>query len=421
MALHPINRLLILPLIFMLTISIAPFSVMDAEESNHIHTRLDQEAPTTIRFNPNTGVEFQVIFYSDNREFDVRANYSAVDSGGEFDLANWEITFDPLDFSVNYQNDVVVTVTIDTNLSTGDKGRSLEITVWGDVDNEETDELITNAQTFTGIIAARDDVTLSVDEDNDMKLVYPSVETRFNVRIKNIGWSANSITLRARIMDPSAANWTVKVIYASFDGVKSDETVIGFVNVTSPDIMKPGDYSLELSADVGDYGGDELNVIARVSLPDLRVKEIISLYNPVLHGVRVQITAVIENNGGYVEDISVRGEVMGHTKKWERLPDAHIEYITNYNESIAVLSWEAEMTDKSNFSENWAIKITVDDLFSIDETNDGNNQAESTIEVRGIEKTTVSFSPAPALMILGIMLVFIAAVVFDKETGKSRE
>jgi len=421
MAHSTINRLLIFPLIIILAISFTPFDAIEAVESNHVKTKLEQDAVTTTYFNPNPLLDFELIFYSETRDFDITMNFSAVDSGGVFDPANWEITFDPDEFTVGFSEDVVVTVTISTNLTTSDKGRSLEITVWGDVADDDRDDIDTNAQTFKAIIAERDDVKLSVDQANERKLVYPQKETRFTVSIKNVGWSANSITLSARIVDNSAANWTVRVIYSSFDGMESQEIREGIINITSPETIEPGDYTLEIIAHVGDFGRDTLNVEARVALPDLRIKEVVSLYNPALHDSEVQFTAVIENLGGYVEDITVRGEVKGHENKWERLPDSHIESITNYNESSTILTWKAEMTDKNSFSETWTVRITVDYLFSIDETEEGNNQGETTIEVRSIEKATVSFNLAPAFMILGIMMVFTAVVAFDRKSSRNRK
>lgn len=409
-----IDRLLVFTTIVMLAITIVPIQTTQAVESNHVHTSLEDGYQTTVRFNPNALQDFELIFSSETRDFDITMNFSAFDSGRAYDVANWEITFDPAQFTVGFQDDVVVTVTISTNLTKNEKGRYLDLTVWGDVADDDRDDIDTNSQTFRAIIAERDDVTLTAVEDNERRLVYPQKEARFNVEITNTGWDINTITVTARIVD-SDNLWTVRVIYASFENMESGEMRIGAVNVTSPEIKAGGDYRLEITAHVGAVGRDILNLTARVALPDLRVKEIISLYNPVLEGVKVQFTVVIENEGGYIEDVNVRGEIKGHEGKWERLlPDAVIPEITNYNKSSTVLTWTSLMTVKDDFQETWTLRITADDLFSIEETNEGNNQGESTIVVRAIEDDSVSFHIQPALVILGIMVVFIASVALNR-------
>ena len=414
MALQPIDRLLILPLFLLLIMSAIPLTPIDALESNHVFTELEEDYQTTVRFNPDALLDFELTFTTETRNFDIHVNYSAVDTGGAFNTTNWEITFSPLDFTVGLNNDIVVTVTLSTNLTTADKGRSLVLSVWGDVADEERDDIDTNAQTFTAIIAERDDVELSVDGNNERKLVYPNKETRFNIFVTNTGWSANSISLSAKIIGENAVGWAVRVIYSSLDGMKSGEVEIGMINVTSPESIPPGDYSLQIKALVGDFNNDTLIVKARIDLPDFSVREVIPLYNPVLDGVEVRITAVIENNGGYAEDIQVRGEAIGHTGKPERLEDVTVDFITNYNASEAVFTWKSIMTDKFNYTETWTIRIIVDYLQSIDETNEENNQKEAIIIVRAIERTSVSFNPAPALIMLGVMLVFTAAVGLDR-------
>ncbi|MCK4614035.1 MAG: hypothetical protein KAU14_04460 [Thermoplasmata archaeon] len=409
-----INRTLALILTLTLALSILPMNWAGAEESNHVHTRVDPNE-TIKPFDPEDSVDFEVTFYSETGNHEIHANYSAVDIGGEFNLTNWEITFDKTDFTVYYNEPIKVTITVKTNLTVADKGRYLDLTVWGDVADPNSDDIDTNASSFRAIIAKRDDVKLSVDAEHSMKLVYPRKEVQFNFYVQNIGWASNTITLSARILGPTGPNWTktVKVIYASLDRVQPLETRVGMVNVSTPESVSPGDYTLQVTARVGSAGRDTLDLIARVAKPDLSVKEIVPLYNPVLDGVQVRIKAVIENEGGYVTNVNVRGDLMGHEGKWIRIPDVTIPCITNYNDSVAILTWTAEKTDKGNFSELWTIRITVDDWGSIDETDEGNNQGTTGIVVRGIEKSSVSFDPTPALMILGIMLVFTAAVVLD--------
>jgi hypothetical protein len=421
MVIHSIHRTLIVPVFFVLLLSAIPLNTTEAVESNRVFTELAEDYQTTVRFNPNSLHDFELTFTTDTRDHDIHMNYSAVDSGGAFDLANWEIDFDPEDFVVGLNNDIQVTVTISTNLTSADKGRSLVLTVWGDVADDERDDIDTNSQVFIAIIAERDDVELSVDAKNDMKLVYPNRETRFNVFVTNTGWSANSIALTAKVIGVNSAEWTVHVIYASLDGMKSGEVEIGMINVTSPEVIAPGDYSLQIKAKVGDYNNDTIILKARVDLPDFSVSEVTPLYNPVLEGVKVTIKAIIVNNGGYAENILVRGEVEGHNGRPERIPDVTIESITNYNETEAVFTWTALMTDKGNFTETWTIRIRVDYLYSIDETNEDNNQGESITIVRGIEKTSVSFKLTPALMILGVMMVFTGAVGLDRRSSKKKD
>jgi len=418
MARDNFNRIIAFSLFLVFFLSILPLLNVGAIESNHVHTKLDPELDTTIYFDPSAQTEFTIIFYSETRDFDIHMNYSAVDSGGEFNLTNWEITFDPADFTVGYSEEVTVTITMETNFTTADKGRSIILTVWGDVADDDQDDIDTNSQNYEAIIAERDDVVLSVNAENEMKLVEPQKEAKFNVFITNTGWSANSIRLTARILDDNADQWTVRVIYQSFDGVQSQETRTGTINVTSPEIVQSGDYVLEVKALVGEIGSDTIDLKARVALPDFIVSEIIPSHNPVLDGVKIQIKAVIENNGGYAFDVNVRADVKGHLDKWEHIPDYNIESITNYNKSYAIFSWNAKHTDKSDFSETWTIRIVVDDLLSIEETDEGNNQGEAQIIVRGIAKKKVSFNPEPALIILGIMMVFTGAVALDSGNKK---
>ena len=417
------TRSLFFPVFLILLLSLIPIDPVEGVVNNNVHAVLAEDEDT-IRFDPSSGTEFQVTFSSDTNEFDIHMNFSGIDSAAgntDFDPTLWEISFDQTDFSVSYSEDVTVTVYIDTNLTTEEKGRSLELNVWGDIADDERDDVDTNSVTFTAAIAERDDVVLTVDENNDRKLVFPKQETQFNVFITNIGWSANSVTLRAKILDENADEWTVKVVYQAFDGMASEETRVGIINMTSPDIALPADYTLEVTAFIGQYGSHSIDLTARVEKPDLRVSEVETNYNPALDGITVQIRATIENNGGYVYNLNVRGEVKGHNDKWVRLSDVTVTEITNYNESIAVFTWEAEQTDDTSYTETWTIRVTVDDLNSVEESDEGNNQGEGMIEVRAIEKAKVSFNPGPALLILGIMLVFSAMVALDLSNRKQDE
>lgn len=412
-----IDRLLVFTTIVMLAITLVPTQTTEAVESNHVTTSLPDGAETEVRFNPNALQDFEIIFSTQTRDFDITMNFSGVDSGGAYDTANWEVTFDPAEFTVGYSNDVTVTISISTNLTTNEKGRYLDLSVWGDVADDDRDDIDTNAQTYRLIIAERDDVQLSVNTEDERRSVFPRSETRFNVHVTNIGWDVSTISITARIVDDSAIGedpWIVRVIYASLENMESGETRIGFINVSSPQMKEAGDYRLEITAHVGAIGSARINVTARVEMPDFSVKSITPLYNPVLEGVEVTFTVVIENKGGYGEDVEVRGEVKGHDDKWENLLPATIPEITNYNESATTLKWTALMNVRDDFQETWTIRITVDYLSSIEESNEGNNQGEGSIIVREIEKASVSFNTQPALVILGVMVVFIASVALNR-------
>lgn len=404
----------IISILMVLTVAASALPLPEAEgvQSNHIYTRIDPS--TAVKpFNPDDNVQFEITFYSVDTTNQVHVNYSAVDSGGDFNLTNWDIQFDKTNFSVSSDSDVVVTITITTNFTTAEKGRYLDLTVWGDVSDPNRNDIDTNASTFRAIIAERDDVSLSVNEANSRKLVYPHRETKFEFSVTNTGWASNSITLTAKIAGDLGHNWTVRVLYTALDSVSPLETRTDSVNITTPEIIPPGDYTLEVTAMVGAAGRDTLDITARVAKPDLRVQEIEPLYNPILSGVTEQIKVYVENDGGDVRDVTIRGEVMGHEGKWVRLPDATISEITNYNTSYAVLTWNSEKTDKHNATETWTVRIILDYLNSIEETNEGNNQATATIEVKGVEKSSVSFDTTPFLLMLGIMLAFSGSVALS--------
>ena len=401
-----IKRSLIIIMMVMVAVTSFPLPGSTAVESNHVRTRLPEGAETTLRIDPAALHPFEVIFNSELRDHRITMNFSGQDSGGAFDPSSWEVTFDPAEFTVGPAGDVTVTVTLGTNLTRAQKGRSLGLTVWGMVADDEHHDIVTNSQTFHVIIADRDDVELSADGENLRKTTFPSRETQFEVGITNTGWDTNTITLSARITDPDTG-WTVRVISSTFFDMASGETRTGAVNVTSPEIRPAGDYTLEVTAHVGPVGRDVLNLTARIALPDLSVKSITPLYDPALAGVSVPFKVVVENRGGHVENVLVRGEIRGHEEKWERLPDQVIPAITNYNESEAIFTWTALMTRKDAAMEQWTVRIIVDYLSSIEESNEGNNEGTRSMDVRAIEKESHSFATGYPLIFLAVLAVLI--------------
>jgi hypothetical protein len=257
----------------------------------------------------------------------------------------------------------------------------------------------------------------------NMLYVNPNTETTFRVKVSNWGLELDSVRLIANVgagvrgETRASESWRVTFAPSSLvqdlnsinDGI--GYSAIVYINVTAPNTAVYGNYPITITA-ASQFGNEEdtTELIARVRLPDLYVKsEDISFSRfPVIDGQSMIINVTVHNNGGAVtEDIELEfwAEDTIKDDNYGIIGVASISYLGNQDEAYATIVFVPELhpSIKETLTTT-GIRVNVDPLDEVIESDELNNQAYSNLEILKAPKTTSSYT-ASLFMMVGMIAV----------------
>lgn len=247
--------------------------------------------------------------------------------------------------------------------------------------------------------------------------------TTYRVKVSNLGFKLDSIRLIANVGSPvrgeTRASETWRVSFSPSSLVQDLNSIndgvgyyaIVYVNVTAPTTAVFGHYPITITAgSVGGNDEDSMQIIARVPVPDLYAKaeDITFSRFPVMNGQDMIINITIHNNGGAVEDTFDVEFWMEDTIKagdYTIIGIKTISPIGSQQETYATIKLTPELHPSIDDPiTRPGIRIEIDPLDDITETDEDNNRVESDIEIIKEPATSPGYS-ASLMMIVGMVAV----------------
>jgi len=268
------------------------------------------------------------------------------------------------------------------------------------------------------------------------KNVNPNTPTTFKVKVSNVGLKMDSIMLVANVGSPTrgdtraGSSWTIRFSPGSLvPDLNSINEGIGYyayvyVNVTAPDTAIYGDYPITLTA-ASQRGYEEDSTIIRavVPIPDLyaNADDIVFSRFPVIDGQEMTINVTIHNRGGAVEESFTVDFWIEDTQKpnhFNILGSATVGPILSQGEGYAYVVLTPELSPKDlETLTNVGIRINIDPVSEIVESDEDNNQVDSNLEIMRSPKSTSGYS---ASLLMMITMVGIGALLAASEKYKHK-
>lgn len=244
------------------------------------------------------------------------------------------------------------------------------------------------------------------------KQVNPITSTSFMINISNAGFKSDSFRLTTTVGNPTRGEtrtdgtWNITFSPSSFvQELNSITTGVGhyafiYVNVTAPNTAIYGDYPLTITAtSVNGNEDDSLKLHAVVPIPDLylNTNDIVFCRFPVIDSQELTINITIRNMGGAVEEsfaVDFWIEDSQKSGNYNIVGSTVVDFIASHGEGYASVVITPELSPKVlDTLTSVGMRITIDPVSEIVESNEDNNQVDSNLDIMKIGPSAAKQEP----------------------------
>jgi len=416
---------------FMAVVAVAALAMIAQDSSADTGAaRSRTDGPVEKAFDPDTTIEYEVTYYIDFGNRTIRMNHSK--SGDMPD--KWQVRMYDGENEIDRNRTFEIeggsspkTVTIRYTVRTYDlnvdehKGYTLTTRFWCDIlDDGEDSGKDSNITQVRSIIAEKDDAAVEVEAKYHNKRISLTGPTSFPLLIKNTGWKDdNDVNIMVGVVDSPEHLWAMQVLPSDhiygLDSLETDDT--RYIEITGDPLLTTGTYTIKVEIFIGNGGYVNYTFPVQAPPPELWVYDLIPSHTTALTNDEITITAVITNDGGYVDTVEVQFfvQVPGGplrpfgTKVINGLKSRGLGTVrATYSNDELYLKREQNAT--------LVFSVRIDPLGKVPLEEDRTNNEDSTsVNVFNMPRSKSSFASGPYLMLMTLGTAAVCALIADRK------